>query len=82
MSNKGVDVTGKFGATFSSLGRDFQASGRIYSNVGNDALNLIKSLGNAAQLYKQERAKETPEERQFKIKTEREIVFVCLTSIC
>lgn len=72
-NKKGVDVTGKFGATFSSLGRDFQASGRIYSNVGDAALNLIKSLGNAAQVYRQVRAKETPEERQFKIKTEREI---------
>lgn len=72
-NKKGVDVTGKFGATFSSLGRDFQASGRIYNNVGDAALNLIKSLGNAAQVYRQVRAKETPEERQFKIKTEREI---------
>ena len=72
-NKKGVDVTGKFGTTFSSLGRDFQASGRIYSNVGDAALNLIKSLGNAAQVYRQVRAKETPEERQFKIKTEREI---------
>ena len=72
-NKKGVDVTGKFGTTFSSLGRDFQAGGRIYSNVGDAALNLIKSLGNAAQVYRQERAKETPEERQFKIKTEREI---------
>lgn len=70
---KGIDVTGKFGASFSSLGRDFQASGRIYSNVGDAAMNLIKTLGNAAEFYKQERSKETPEEREFKIKTERDI---------
>ena len=70
---KGIDVTGKFGASFSSLGRDFQATGRIYSNVGDAAMGLIKALGNAAEIYKQERAKETPEERNFKNETERKI---------
>lgn len=68
-----TDVTGKFTTTYTSLGRPFQANARVHSNVGNAAEKLFNSLVYAGNVYAKEKAKETPEDRLFKLEKEREI---------
>lgn len=68
-----TDITGRFTNSFSSLGRNFQADARIYTGVGRAAERLFNTLATSTQQYIEEKSKETPEQRLFKLEKEREI---------
>lgn len=71
MTTPKVDVTGKFGATYSQLGRDFEAHAH---RIGVNGLGgLIEAAGNAARFYRNEKNEDTPDDRIYKIDTEKEI---------
>lgn len=71
MTTPKVDVTGKFGATYSQLGRDFEAHAHRISVDGLGG--LIEAAGNAARFYRNEKNEDTPDDRIYKIDTEKEI---------
>ena len=73
MSAPKVDVVGKFTNSYASVGRNFQADARIYTGQARAADRLFETIANATQMYVQEKSKETPEQRLFKLEKEREI---------
>lgn len=67
------DLTGKFTTSYQTLGRGQDAVGQVYNGVGRAAGNLLNAFANAADVYVREKSKETPEDRLYKNKKEREI---------
>lgn len=68
-----TDIVGKFTGSYASIGRDFRAQGQVYNGIGRAVENLLDSMNYAAETYINEKSKETPEQRLFKIEKEREI---------
>ena len=67
------DPTGKFTVSYTGLGRGMEADGRVYNNVGRAVENAFNTFAREANTYVSEKSKETPAQRLFKNKKEREI---------
>lgn len=65
------DITGKYGSTYNQLGRDFYVNTHRVGISGTG--NLLEAVNNAARYYRQEKDEDTPDDRIYKIDTEKEI---------
>lgn len=65
------DVTGRYGKEYTQLGREFQANAH---RIGiNGVSELIGAASAAARYYRQKQDEDTPDDRIYKIDTEKEI---------
>ena len=65
------DVTGRYGKEYTQLGREFQANAH---RIGiNGVGELIGAASAAARYYRQKQDEDTPDDRIYKIDTEKEI---------
>ena len=68
------DVTGRYSKEYTQLGREFQANAH---RIGiNGAGGLLEAATAAARYYRQKTDEDTPDDRIYKIDTEKEIQWV------